>query len=692
MRSYKITANLMNKNNIADKTFQQYDYGNKIEFELLEGAQKIDLTGKTILTYWLKNGSTVPIEKSATVNSNGNIEVKTTQELLEASGELLMQILVSSNDEQARSQVFKFNVEKSLNGDNAIIEDPNYSSDLVTELIQLRDSVRAETIDKINSVENNLNEISTPFQERLAPEVNYTGAFQRTIDLCPEYGTIILPSSFNLNIDEVYINKPINIKGGTILSGSIIIDVEKYETNMSIDNVCFKGENPLIIKQLRGANIKNCRFYNNKKSIWLRPYCSDQGIARIKIFDNIFYNNDYDLYSDAMENNKLAVADLHFQNNMCKWSNITHIDLETCDGLVLTDNTFFCPSIDTKMHHLNIRQWSNWTIIEGNNFFEAGAESINLMNPQNFNISGNNFAWNGQYHRANHIKIKATLDNCFNAIGIIESNNFNISSMGGVELIDVDYITVTDNNIVIEPASSKWKGTEELDASKLYGVYINNTKSYTLHINVDNICNRPDINCNVTDTNLMKFQTNKQYYTLSNTAETIINGNYDYIIIGCECTIEKITPSGKGHELTIITGGNGKATIKNKNDLILQSNRDFLMRPRTVIKFVYLNNMWQLVSVEGMTKNKTRTINDNSSTISIYNDEDLIAINNTQDTTITAITEGYNGKEITLLCYDGYTTLENNSTISLKSQTNLKLTGVNNRIKLVWYADRWWEV
>lgn len=53
MRSYKITANMIRKNCIEDKTFQQYDYGNKIEFELLEGAQKIDLTGKTILTYWL---------------------------------------------------------------------------------------------------------------------------------------------------------------------------------------------------------------------------------------------------------------------------------------------------------------------------------------------------------------------------------------------------------------------------------------------------------------------------------------------------------------------------------------------------------------------------------------------------------------------------------------------------------------
>ena len=175
MRSYKITANLMNKNNIADKTFQQYDYGNKIEFELLEGAQKIDLTGKTILTYWLKNGSTVPIEKSATVNSNGNIEVKTTQELLEASGELLMQILVSSNDEQARSQVFKFNVEKSLNGDNAIIEDPNYSSDLVTELIQLKNSVRAETIDKITSVETEVKAIDTKLDDSVKNQLQCSG-------------------------------------------------------------------------------------------------------------------------------------------------------------------------------------------------------------------------------------------------------------------------------------------------------------------------------------------------------------------------------------------------------------------------------------------------------------------------------------------------------------------------------------
>lgn len=271
MRSYKITANLMNKNNIADKTFQQYDYGNKIEFELLEGAQKIDLTGKTILTYWLKNGSTVPIEKSATVNSNGNIEVKTTQELLEASGELLMQILVSSNDEQARSQVFKFNVEKSLNGDNAIIEDPNYSSDLVTELIQLRDSVRAETIGKIeevglkldntteeiNSKMNILNKNTRIFHPNfgvnfyLGQADNLTGKVTvKTLEKCKSTIEPMLPYldeipivfhiSYNENTSKYYIVEPISTMKPLVewiqTNGVNVPAVKMYAQRFTISN------------------------------------------------------------------------------------------------------------------------------------------------------------------------------------------------------------------------------------------------------------------------------------------------------------------------------------------------------------------------------------------------------------------------------------------------------------------------
>lgn len=161
MRDYKLTLNLVTNEAPDSKIFKQYDTGNEIELELyqnehLNADEKLVLTDESVLAFFKRQDGVV-LQKNCTIR-NGNAIVKTAKDVLGVPGILELECMVKKGDVETTTTRMTFTVKESIVRDGAIEEDPRYYADLVTELLDVRDNVKAETIGKIEEVASQLEE------------------------------------------------------------------------------------------------------------------------------------------------------------------------------------------------------------------------------------------------------------------------------------------------------------------------------------------------------------------------------------------------------------------------------------------------------------------------------------------------------------------------------------------------------
>ena len=161
MRDYKLILNLVTNEKPGEKIFKQYDTGNEIELELyqnehLNADEKLVLTNESVLAFFKRQDGQV-LQKNCSIR-NGNAIIKTSKDVLGVPGILELECMVKKGDVETTTTRMTFTVKESIARDGAIEEDPRYTSDLVTELLDVRDNVKAETIGKIEEVASHLEE------------------------------------------------------------------------------------------------------------------------------------------------------------------------------------------------------------------------------------------------------------------------------------------------------------------------------------------------------------------------------------------------------------------------------------------------------------------------------------------------------------------------------------------------------
>lgn len=248
--------------------------------------------------------------------------------------------------------------------------------------------------------------------------------------------------------------------GGTLRNTRIILVNDTLRENIKIENIRFwfssltDGNNAITMQRLIRSQIINCKFYNCDKAISYTSLDSPQHVSRITISNNYFHNINFAVYGVRTGNQPLIVADIHITNNMIEYCLDTHLWLEGFDGGVISDNTMFFPSYMlnpkcmTKRYNIYI-DYCNWTIIKGNNLFEAGLSSIVLSHSQCVNLNSNNIAWSGQIEPRFAIEFINGDNGNTNSIYNISTVSSNIVSKPSGGAIKIDnkcgYINVTGN-------------------------------------------------------------------------------------------------------------------------------------------------------------------------------------------------------------------------------------------------------
>lgn len=591
---------------------------------------------------------------------------------------------------QVAKTIKELPVKNNLDGTEKLIVEDNEATKQAP-LGTIVDEIKQNSQEKIREIESELaqtntqlSQLSINLDEKLPSETDYTDALLRTLDKCQNFGVISLPQGKEVNFTKVRITKPVQIKGG-ILNGTLEIDIDEYETNFTVDGVMMIGDNPIVIKQLRDASIKNCFFKNNDKCITILPYkTSGQSVARLNIENNFFANNNYVIYGDSVLNNDISIADIHFINNVCKWSNVTHVELSTIDGIIISNNTFFSDDITTKKHHILVKKWCNWSNIVNNNFFESGMESINICNPENLIISNNKFAWCGQLIRCGAIKIYSTNNSNKAIMGKINNNIISIPSQHGVELDNVDYIDIIDNVVHLEKQNNHFMGNDVINDELFKGVVLKNYNGEKIKIH--------------NKINYRNAQINNEYSYIASDNDTkmlvtgdVLDGKYQILQLNKnEAIYSTIENPSENHEILLYNNVT-KVTLLNGNGFVLKMGSDFVMRKRDFIRLKYVNGLWQEISRSVNSAKYDVTLRNNETILSAVTNDCIFALANTTPTTITEITGGVVGKIVTVIAYNQNTTFKHSSTLKLKGDTDVNVPS-NGVMQFIYHGGQWFEL
>lgn len=245
MRDYKLTLNLVTNEVPGSKIFKQYDTGNEIELELYQNEHlnpddKLVLSNESVLAFFKRQDGQV-LQKNCTVR-NGNVIVTTSKDVLGVPGTLELECLVKKGTVETTTTRMTFTVQESIERSGAIENDPRYEADLVTELLDVRDNVKAETIGKIEEVASQLEDIATnltlePIQ---VPENDNDWAkrLQRIIDRLYDVGggKVLIPSG------EYGIGSTVDIKPNVIIIGSGNSTIIKPLNNITMFNLHKNGQ------------------------------------------------------------------------------------------------------------------------------------------------------------------------------------------------------------------------------------------------------------------------------------------------------------------------------------------------------------------------------------------------------------------------------------------------------------------
>ena len=327
--------------------------------------------------------------------------------------------------------------------------------------------------------------------------------FFDNLPISDELGGASSPLNYSRTVVEfpagIYKFSQINIRkygiklvGSGVIDGTIKIgrDEQIFWLDFCIDGLTFHhmdAKNSIVLKNVRRGEIKNCRFINSDKAIYIEKgdETYQQSTNRINISDNNVVSSSYFLYADSYSNvNKYAIGDFTVTNNEVT-SKISNITLNGIDGLICSNNIMFMSGYvqgqldENKCENIKI-YYCNFVNISNNSLFEAGKDSIKIERFQNVNINGNNIAWCGLSVRGCGISLtnKDTSSIQLYNISNIHGNNIDRPSANGIYLADVGYINVTSNQIM-EAGSNNFFNGSGTDA--YYGIYV---ASNTKHISV----------------------------------------------------------------------------------------------------------------------------------------------------------------------------------------------------------------
>lgn len=546
-------------------------------------------------------------------------------------------------------------------------------------------------LERVDSVDSQLTHIAIDVLNYGAKGDGVTDdseAIQKAINSLPyddNLKIVMFPQGYVFKCN-VEVNKPhLVITGGGTITGKLLININNSYANLHIKDLSFKDGGGVEYRTCRGGSLSRCTFHDTDVAIKMKANeeSEDQSIARLRIEHNSFENTNYDLLCHSVENNAISIADIHFINNMCKWASISHIDIATMDGAVISGNTFFCARGVETHHHIIVREWSNWFIITNNNLFESGHESIYLIGSSNYNINNNNFAWCGRYIRCAAIKIEGLTEDHL-SYGTINGNNINVPSNTGVEVISSSYINIKNNTIFLNETQTGFKGTESLNLDKFYGVY---TDDISNSISVDNLINKAHRHRNPSS---VHFTINKYSYVDLDTV-TSIDGNYDEIRIKGDSTIESINNGFMGHVVRIYVLA-PSVIIKNNSTIFLRGNVDAKLKRRDIIELMYKDGIWIEKNRNEMNSNNVKSlIHSDNGTLSVLNDESIVILENTIDTPITTIEGSYEGQQITIISRGDINKIEHNTNLKNKD-ANTVLIPNGRSITFINFNDIWYEV
>ena len=323
-----------------------------------------------------------------------------------------------------------------------------------------------------------------------------TAAVQSAIDAAPEHSTVMFPRKHK--VSSVTLNKRyVTLKGpGSLYNGKLVIGTTGTRDDQfwTIDGLTFEydtaktvGQTGIELLKTRRGTIRECKFVNTDKSIYVNPLPDAivHDTAQIKILNNEFLSVNYAFYVDR--DNAVSwmhTSDCKFLHNTVNVAYIQHIWIKSIDGILIDDNVFFFPSYNAstadrtgKKQNIYIGQ-SDWIHIRGNNLFESGEEAIQLDMGKHFVISNNQIAWPGQ--KTTYPDIKLTGTNVPN--GMITNNVISRFSGNAVDMLTTGSGTVVVKNNVMEfdATTNTYFGTPALNTFTHYGVNIDPTCTDTV--------------------------------------------------------------------------------------------------------------------------------------------------------------------------------------------------------------------
>lgn len=323
--------------------------------------------------------------------------------------------------------------------------------------------------------------------------VDASAAWASAMADIPAGGTLSIPEgkfllpSVDVTRPDVHVEGPGTVKGrvtygalggNTDFLGRSLVGVrfDREQPSTAPTDACVRLHNPLNLR------IHDCTFRNAGAAIYtLTEYDNARNIISNNHYHNVgFFFRSITGAAPAGRSAAMqwrSLADIHFIDNSGQ-SNVTAIHIDSIDGALIQGNTFFSPGFDKQstVKERNVRiGYSDWLVITGNNFFEAGLESVLLIDPNHFTVTDNNIAWPGQRTPSDAINVQfAQRTFAIGSVGggTISQATKNVIGFSGSGAIDLRFITIQPMSIErsISTPPDQYYGTDPLPTP--YRVYV----------------------------------------------------------------------------------------------------------------------------------------------------------------------------------------------------------------------------
>lgn len=423
---------------------------------------------------------------------------------------------------------------------------------------------------------------------------------------------IKVDEGYSFEFDDLNINRSdVTIQGGGTLKNTKLKLVNtETQQNIKINNIKFYFDNligdnnAITMQKLIRSEITNCKFYNCDKAITYTNWDEPQHVSRIVISNNYFHNIVYAVYGRrGTIEQPLIVADIHIVNNIIEYCLNTHLWLEGFDGGVISNNTMFFPSYMlnpkcmTKQYNIYI-DYCNWTVIKGNNLFEAGKDSILLNHAQCVNVSGNNIAWCGQINPSYGITFingDVGHSGIYNMSTVV-SNIISKPSGGGLYVDEhCGYINASGNVIQGSGNREFYYGTEQSPSNN--AIHCKGQRCSITNNNTDGIidCSTSVENKSYFSDNIESNTTNKKTFNIVTysgiSKDTLDATNVDGFVLNLTgSTITNIDGGYDGKEI-MLQFYSPYVTI-NSTNILIKERTSKLFEADTTLVLKYFNGKW----------------------------------------------------------------------------------------------------